>query len=127
MPSDARANKPLILVVEDDQDTREALAMILDIEGFAVLTAGNGQEALELLKTASPCLVLLDLMMPVVSGWEFLRYRNMQPELAKIPVILTSALMDGATGAQATGVDAVLQKPVDIARLLGLVRQLSAI
>jgi len=126
MPPDALANRPLILVVEDDQDTLEAIATILDIEGFKVLTAGNGQEALELLKTHNPGVVLLDLMMPVLSGWEFLRHRRMQPQLAKIPVILTSAVIDGATGAQAEGADAVLRKPVDIAQLVGLVRRLSA-
>lgn len=126
MPSDTLANKPQILVVEDDQDTLEAIAAILDMEGFAVLTAGNGQEALELLEIHNPSVVLLDLMMPVLSGWEFLRHRKIRPQLAKIPVILTSAVMDIAAGAEAEGADAVLRKPVNVASLVGLVRQLSS-
>jgi CheY-like chemotaxis protein len=93
---------------------------LLQIEGFSVLGAGNGQEALDLLKLENPCVVLLDLMMPVVSGWEFLRHRSSQPQLARIPVIVTSALID-----RPEGVDEVLPKPVDIERLVQLVTQFS--
>src|SRR5215469_13688517 len=126
MPSDAFAEKPLVLVVEDSEDTREAMAEILQIEGFAVSTAENGQQALEVLRGENPCVVLLDLMMPIMSGWEFLRYRKERQELAKIPVIVISAMMDEAAGARAEGADEFLRKPMDIPTLVNVVKRLSA-
>ena len=125
MESDSISETPLVLVVDDDPDAREAMAELLQIQGFAVLAAGNGHEALELMKVENPRVVLLDLMMPVLSGWEFLRRRKAQPELARIPVIVTSAVIDRAVGAQADGADAVLRKPIDIEKLMKLVRRLS--
>jgi CheY-like chemotaxis protein len=126
MQCDSSSEKALVLVVDDDPDTREAMTELLQIQGFAVLAAGNGREALELLKVENPSVVLLDLMMPVISGWEFLRYRKAQPELAKIPVIVTSAVIDRAAGAHAEGADEILLKPVDIEKLLKLVKRFSA-
>jgi CheY-like chemotaxis protein len=124
--SEAISPTRLVLVVDDDQDAREAMAELLQIQGYEVLAAGNGQEALELLKVENPCVVLLDLMMPVISGWEFLRHRKAQPKLAKIPVIVTSAVIDRAASAHAEGANEVLLKPVDIEKLLKLVRRFSA-
>jgi CheY-like chemotaxis protein len=121
MDSDSCSQKRLVLIVDDNEDAREALAEIFQIDGFAVLTAANGQEALELLKIEHPCVVLLDLMMPVMNGWEFLRRRKAQPELAKIPVIVISAVLDRAAGAQAAGADAVLIKPMNLDNLATLV------
>ena len=125
MESDLCSQKALVLIVDDDQDGREALTEFLQIQGFAVLAAANGQEALELLKVENPCVVLLDLMMPVISGWEFLRHRKAQPELSRIPVIVTSAVIDRAESAHAEGADEVLLKPVDTERLVKLVKRFS--
>jgi CheY-like chemotaxis protein len=125
MESDSISETPLVLVVDDDADAREALTELLQIQGFAVLAAANGREALELLKVENPSVVLLDLMMPVLSGWEFLRWRKAQPEAAKIPVIVTSAVIDRTAGAQAEGADAVLLKPLDIGKLMKLVKRFS--
>jgi CheY-like chemotaxis protein len=113
----------LVLVVDDDKDVREAMAELLQLEGFAVLPAGNGQEALNLLKVENPCVVLLDLMMPVISGWEFLRHRKAQQRLAKIPVIAISAVIDRVAVARAEGADEVLLKPVNIEKLINLVKR----
>jgi CheY-like chemotaxis protein len=126
MPPDVCAQKRLVLVADDDPDSREAIAEILHIEGFAVVMAGNGKQALELARAANPSVVLLDLMMPIVSGLDFLRYRKARPELAKIPVIVVSAVIDLKLGAEAHGADAILQKPVDIVRLVNLIKQFSA-
>jgi two-component system, chemotaxis family, chemotaxis protein CheY len=126
MESASTSQTLLVLVVDDDPDARDAMAELLQLQGFSVLAAGNGHEALEVLKVENPNVVLLDLMMPVVSGWEFLRRRKAHPELARIPVIVTSAVIDRVVGAQAEGADAVLLKPINIEKLLNLVKQLSA-
>ena len=111
-----------VLIVEDDEDLRDMMAQMLTIEGFDAATAANGREALEYLHaTAKPNVILLDLMMPVMDGWEFRRQQQADPELAPVPVIVLSAL----DPARAAGVDAaaVLKKPLDFDRLLELVRQ----
>src|SRR4051812_23576179 len=84
-----------VLVVEDDRDIREALSDLLEMEGFKVYTAGNGKEALSVLKEiSSPCVVLLDLFMPVMSGFEFLTAQSHDHIIATIPVIIVSAVAD---------------------------------
>jgi len=81
-----------VLLVEDDPDSREALAALLEMSGRQVLSAGNGREAVEHLeKGLRPALILLDLMMPVMSGWEFLEERVRHPEWGAIPVVVLSA------------------------------------
>jgi CheY-like chemotaxis protein len=89
-----------ILLVEDDRDSREALAFVLEDAGHTVASAGNGREALELLDDdEKPDLILLDLMMPVMNGWEFLGERKRRPVLASIPVmVLTAAALDDKLG-----------------------------
>jgi CheY-like chemotaxis protein len=126
MECSSSSKKASVLVVDDDRDAREAITELLQVEGFTVLAAANGREALDLLKVENPSVVLLDLMMPVISGWEFLRHRKKQPELAKIPVIVTSAVIDRATAADAEGVDEFLVKPINIDKLVTLVKRLSA-
>jgi CheY-like chemotaxis protein len=89
-----------ILLVEDDRDSREALAFVLEDAGHTVASAGNGREALDLLdEEEKPDLILLDLMMPVMNGWEFLGERKRRPGLASIPVmVLTAAALDDKLG-----------------------------
>jgi CheY-like chemotaxis protein len=112
-----------VLVVEDDFDSREMLRILLESEGYSVMSAADGREALEQLLAAAPCLIILDLMMPVMNGWEFRAVQTQDPVLAKIPVVVVSA--DGNVKDKATtlGVAGYLQKPVQFERLLDLVRQ----
>jgi CheY-like chemotaxis protein len=82
-----------VLVVEDDPDLREMMEQLLHLEGFAPLTAPNGREALTLLQAGAPVkAILLDLMMPVMDGWEFRERQLSTPELAGIPVVVISAV-----------------------------------
>jgi len=113
-----------ILVVEDDAATREALAMILGAEGFAVVGAANGQEALGRLRSdVRPDLILLDLMMPVMDGWQFRREQLKDPALAAIPIVVLSA--DGNVQQKAASLQTpeYLQKPVDADNLLEVIRR----
>ncbi|MGE5242766.1 MAG: response regulator [Betaproteobacteria bacterium] len=111
-----------VLIVEDDGDLRDMMAQMLTLEGFAAATAANGQEALEYLRTGSrPGVILLDLMMPVMDGWEFRRRQRGDRQLRDVPVVVVSAL-DQAR-ARDLGANAVLKKPLDFDRLLELVRQ----
>jgi len=111
-----------VLIVEDDRDMREMMAQLLTLEGFDAGTAANGRDALHYLKQGDlPDLILLDLMMPIMDGWEFRRQQQQDPALAKLPVIVLSAL--DPTRATEFGDAVFLTKPLDFARLLGLVRQ----
>jgi len=114
-----------ILIVEDDESIREILKELLEVEGFRVATAEHGREGLQRLQEmGSPCLILLDLMMPVMNGWEFLDVLRSQREhaLATVPVAVVSAAADLANIERQYHCR-VLQKPVDIARLVTLARQ----
>src|SRR4051812_2934602 len=82
-----------LLVVEDNAITREGLAVVLRREGYAVVTAANGREALDCLRAGSaPALILLDMMMPAHDGWWFLEKRRRDPWLASAPVIITTGV-----------------------------------
>ena len=110
-----------VLIVEDDEDLRDMMAQMLNIEGFHTATVANGREALDYLHaTAKPNVILLDLMMPVMDGWEFRRQQKADPELAPVPVIVLSAL--DQTRAATVDAEAFLKKPLDFERLLELVR-----
>ncbi len=113
-----------ILVVEDDTATREALGMILADHGFRVLAAANGQEALDHLRAPPlPHLILLDLMMPIMDGWQFRREQVRNAGLSAIPVVILSAdgnVQQKAASLQAT---AFLQKPVEPELLLEVARR----
>ena len=101
-----------VLVVEDDDDIRESLKDGLENEGFAVDVARNGKEALNLLRSKeSPCLVLLDMMMPVMDGRGFLDEILKDTTLSKIPICVVSAT---ATRLDITGAIGFLKKPVDL-------------
>ncbi len=114
-------NKRCILLVEDDPDIREIVKDILETEGYSVAAASNGLEALEQLqKLESPCLILLDLMMPVMNGWEFLQRRRSMDSIASLPVVVVSAV---AESQQPFGATKIVKKPPDIESLLKLVAQ----
>jgi CheY-like chemotaxis protein len=111
-----------VLIVEDDADLREMMAQLLTLDGFKAGTAANGQAALDYLQQGDlPEVILLDLMMPVMDGWEFRRIQQNDPALADLPVIVLSALDE--TRATEFGGATFLTKPLDFDRLLHLVRQ----
>jgi two-component system, OmpR family, response regulator CpxR len=104
-----------VLVADDDEAIRQVVSEVLRDEGYDVVCAANGVQALEELnKEKRPDLVLLDLMMPVMSGWEVLEELQSSEELSRIPVIVMSAMT-------APGASAHLAKPVDLDRLLDTV------
>ncbi|NTU79074.1 MAG: response regulator [Chloroflexales bacterium] len=109
-----------ILVVDDDAAIREALTSVLEEEGYQVQSAANGREALEILRAGGdlPSLILLDLMMPVMSGWDFRAAQQADPSLAHIPVIVLSADRSVQVKAVAVQAEGYLPKPVDIMVLL---------
>jgi two-component system response regulator CpxR len=112
-----------ILVVDDDKDIRETLGEILLNEGYDVEMAENGARALDIIRRGPPpSLVLLDLMMPVMSGWEFLEMAEQDQELAEIPVLVVSAMPAPLAPTDSHGgVKACLHKPVKLDQLLRLV------
>lgn len=111
-----------ILVVEDDDDIREAIATFLEAEGYSVVAAGNGEEALEILRSARKfCLVLLDLFMPVKNGWEFRAEQLDDPRIADVPVIVISADQAARQKAATLGAIDCMVKPIDFDELLGTV------
>ena len=92
---------------------------LLELEGFDVVTACNGREALEAANARRPCVVLLDLFMPVMDGWQFLAEIECDRELADLPVTVVSAAGDRVSG---IGRRRFLRKPVTLAELVAAVR-----
>jgi DNA-binding response OmpR family regulator len=117
------AAKRSVLIIEDDEDVRETLAQILEDEGLSTLAARNGQEALDLLHTegVNPSLILLDLMMPVMNGWEFRRQMESDASIPQTPVVVMSARSRDHTVASA----AWLQKPLRVDELLTTIQRVS--
>lgn len=113
-----------VLVVEDHADLREMLAVLLESEGFRVQTAANGAEALTVMHVTRPSVILLDLMMPVMSGDEFRERQLAEPDYADVPVICMTAAHDGRRRAEQMHCTQYFQKPVDFDRLLTAVREL---
>jgi CheY-like chemotaxis protein len=113
--------KEYILVVEDDRDLREILGDALRLEGYDVVTTEHGAAALRHLGTgARPCLILLDLMMPVMDGWTFRKEMLKDASLAPIPVVVMTAA--GADRASEIHPDALLRKPLEIDAVLNAVQ-----
>lgn len=112
--------KPCLIIVEDDPDIRTDLAELLKDEGYQVITAANGAEALiQLRATRRPCLILLDLMMPVMSGWDFRVEQLRDPLLARIPVVLLSGVNDLPQHAATLKAVGYIRKPIALKTVLG--------
>ena len=117
-----------ILIVEDESPIRDVITEILEDEGYRVAGATNGLEALTYLRQhAHPRLILLDLGMPVMTGWEFREHQQRDPKLAGIPVIVMSALPDLDRRAAALKAADCLDKPVNIDKLLGTIARYIAV
>jgi CheY-like chemotaxis protein len=110
--------------VEDDDDVREALLLLLEDEGVHAVGATDGRDALEKIRAGlDPALILLDLMMPVMDGERFLRARKADPRLARIPVVVVSAMQRMKVDPVELDVDEMITKPVDPMRVLETVNQ----
>jgi CheY-like chemotaxis protein len=118
-----RANS--IMLVEDDGDISDAIASCLEDHGYRVMLAANGQEALEKLRGApvQPDLILLDLMMPVMDGWQFRAAQKADPTIASVPVVLLSAHVNVREAAAKLSAAGWLKKPIDLDSLLEAVEK----
>jgi CheY-like chemotaxis protein len=118
----ARAAPATVLVVEDDCDIREVLSDTLAIEGYAVVSAANGRQALDLLHAGLDAdLILLDLLMPVMNGWEFRAAQRADPALSRIPVVVVSA-----SSPHGLDPERHIAKPFGVDELLSAVAELAA-
>lgn len=112
-----------LMIVEDDADISDAMAAALEDHGYAVIVAANGQEALDELRAATrlPRLILLDLMMPVMDGWQFRAVQKAEAALADVPVVVLSAHIDVRSAAEQLGAVAWMKKPIDLRTLLQVI------
>lgn len=113
---------PPVLIVEDDESTREMLMTDLQLSGIPAVAAVNGREALDVMKRERPCLILLDLMMPVMDGEAFRRSQLKDPDLSSVPVILLSARHDVPKRAEVLHTDGWIMKPFDIEQVVDVIR-----
>lgn len=124
--TDERDARPRIIIVDDDRDTREMLTMALDLEGFAVGQAANGLRLISAMHVDRPDVILLDVMMSWIDGFELCRAIKKNPTFADIPVIFISARKsaeDERTGL-AAGAVAYFSKPIDMDGLVARIREL---
>jgi excisionase family DNA binding protein len=122
----APAGRPLVLIVDDDAQLREFVRVNLEMDGYAVREAGSAQEGLAALGEEPPDLVLLDVMMPEVDGFEMLRRMQEEHGLGSVPVIMFSGKVDeeSATRAAREGAQAFIAKPFDPQQLIASTKQL---
>ncbi len=118
-----------ILVVDDEVDVQNILSFRLEINGFSVVVASDGEGALEKIKSESPDLVLLDLMLPKINGFEVCRMVKFDDKHKTLPIIILSALdkEDDRKKALESGADAYFLKPFDLEGLLSKIRDLLAV
>lgn len=119
------AAPPTIVLVDDDTDAREIFAELLELEGYRVMTAHNGADALiKLTQTPLPRLIILDLNMPELSGPDFVHILLQDPTFGAVPVLVVSGSTTGRQQAALLGADAFMEKPLQPAQLLEQVRKL---
>ncbi len=125
--SQQRAECGLIVIIEDDQGIREALQTLIELEGYMVRAATNGDEALALLKELKePCLILTDLMMPGMNGYEFIELASKTHTIASIPIVVVSASpneSDLKVMFDAGKIKGFVKKPVDLDYMLTVVHK----
>lgn len=122
----ATQSSKTVLVVDDDDDLREMVSQMLELEGFTVCAARNGREALDFLRSnPAPSVIVLDLMMPVMSGQEFREEQLRDQALASIPVVLLTAAYDGRGQALAMGAAGYFSKPVEFDAFFAALRACS--
>jgi CheY-like chemotaxis protein len=107
-----------ILIVDDDVNELDTLSEVLEYAGYSTTCAHNGKEALDLLRiTPSPAMILLDLHLPVMNGWQFLDHKRNDPALVKLPVVVIS----GSSTERPQGAAGFLRKPISVPALLNVV------
>jgi CheY-like chemotaxis protein len=109
-----------ILYIEDNEDNIYMVSRRLRRKGYEVLVARDGAEGLAQAKSSAPALILMDLGLPVIDGWEVTRQLRMAPETADVPIIALSAhaMPEDRERAFAAGCDDFITKPVDFPRLI---------
>jgi CheY-like chemotaxis protein len=120
------AARPPVLVVDDDRDIRETLQELIEDEGFPAVVAKNGADALARMRERRPCLVILDLFMPVMDGAEFRRQQLADAALADVPVVVVSAAASLDERVASMRPDGYLEKPLRLERLLEIVARFCA-
>ena len=114
---------PVALVIDDSAETRDVYALILELEGFAVVQARNGQEGVARAVESRPDIIITDLSMPIMDGWETIRRLRADQRTRSIPIIVCSGL-DGEHGLESSRADALLAKPCPLDALMVEVRRL---
>jgi CheY-like chemotaxis protein len=124
-----RPNRPTILVVEDDSDNRFMLKTLLEMKGYCVVEAGDGLEAVRMLEDARPQLIMMDLQMPNLNGFDVARRVRQHPQLGDVPIIVVSGHDPARHGqlALAAGCNEYLLKPIDFERLERILARLAPV
>ena len=122
------ADEKRVLIIEDDPDIRKVLSMRLEINGFSVMEAEDGQQGLDMAKSETPDLIIADLMMPKMDGFEACRMIRFDDNIKDIPIIVLSALSeeDERKKAFESGADAYFIKPFDLELLLNKIKSLTS-
>jgi two-component system, cell cycle response regulator DivK len=117
---------PIAIVAESDEETRLLIRSLLELLGFAVVEAMNGQEAYELAVCYQPDLILIELKLPVVSGFSAIRRIRKESDLGRVPIIALSSRNPTTNGslALAAGCSAHVQKPIEFDQLESVVENL---
>jgi excisionase family DNA binding protein len=125
-PGGSTQQGPLVLIVDDDEGVREYVRVNLEMEGYAVREAGSAEEGLGVLEEVSPDLILLDVMMPEVDGWEMLRRVQERHGVGAIPVVMFSGKVNERSAQEATarGAQGFVGKPFDPQQLIEHAKQL---
>ena len=109
---------PVVLIAEDHEDSRDALRTLLDALGYRVLVARNGAEAVEVARAARPDLILMDMMMPAVDGFEATRTLRADPGFREVPIVAITAMEGAREAVFEAGCSDVVVKPIDIRAFL---------
>jgi excisionase family DNA binding protein len=118
------ARGPLVLLVDDDEQVREVVRINLEMEGYAVREAGNAEAGLAALEDEAPDVILLDVMMPQVDGWEMLRRVQERHGVGSIPVVMFSGQLDASDEAVQRGAQGFVGKPFDLRALIEQTKQI---
>jgi CheY-like chemotaxis protein len=115
---------PRVLVVDDDLSVREYVRASLELEGYLVSDAGSADEGMRVVEEEAPDLILLDVMMPNVDGWELLRRIHERHGVGSIPVLMFSGVVNAADEAQSRGAQGFVRKPFDPDELVAQAKQI---
>src|SRR3989441_13230944 len=123
-PGGAAKQGPIVLIVDDDERVREYVRVNLEMEGYSVREASSADQGLAVLEEVSPDLILLDVMMPEVDGWEMLRRVQARHGVGSIPVVMFSGQLEAGTEALERGAQGFVGKPFDLRALIDQTKQI---